>query len=183
MQTNSLEAIVRKLASPLVTAIGLDIWGVEVETAGRKLVRVYIDSVTIAQCEEISRQLGLSLDVADAVQGAYVLEVSSPGLSRRFFELDQMRAYLGDVVKVSLYTATAPEDRDARVNPRKVWQGTLEAVSESAFVIAPVTISYDGEIIPEPFPQIHVEWSNVRNAKLIHVFRKPVRPGKKNTGH
>lgn len=182
MQTLSVESIVRRLASPLVNAIGLEIWGVEVESFGRQVVRLYVDSVTIAQCEEISRQLGLALDVEDVLPGAYVLEVSSPGLSRRFFELGQLPAYLGDIVKVSLHTATSPEGHDVRMAPRKVWQGKLVSVSETGIRLAPVTISDEGEIISEPIPQVNVEWSDVRKAKLVHIFRKPAKPGKKNTG-
>lgn len=41
-------------------------------------------SASIDQCEEISRHLGLALEVEDAMPSAYVLEVSTPG-SRAFF--------------------------------------------------------------------------------------------------
>ena len=51
-------------------------------------------------------QLSL-LDAEDVVPGAYVLEVSSPGLERRFFSPGQMSGYLGQVVDVRL---TLPQE-------------------------------------------------------------------------
>lgn len=56
-------------------------------------------SPSIDQCEEISRHLALALEVEDSIPNAYVLEVSTPGLTRTFFSLAQMRPYLGDMVE------------------------------------------------------------------------------------
>ena len=67
-------------------------------------------SATIEQCEEISRHLALALEVEDSIPDAYVLEVSTPGLSRLFFSLDQMTRYVGDVVEARLHTPVASTD-------------------------------------------------------------------------
>lgn len=61
----------------------------------------------LGQCEEISRHVALALEVEDTIPEAYVLEVSTPGLTRLFFSLDQMRHYLGDVVEARLLRAVA----------------------------------------------------------------------------
>ena len=53
-----------------------------------RVVRVYLDGpqgVDVEQCAQVSRQLGLALDVEDIIHGAYQLEVSSPGLSTGVF--------------------------------------------------------------------------------------------------
>ena len=134
MSENSLKETVTRLATPLVQAQGLEIWGVEIAQAGRTTVRVFVDlplevkqaqaalsadsdpadnledsadimtarSASIDQCEEISRQLGLALEVEDLIEQAYVLEVSTPGFSRLFFSLDQMRSYVGDMVELRM---------------------------------------------------------------------------------
>ncbi|MEG6594048.1 ribosome maturation factor RimP, partial [Desulfovibrio sp. 1188_IL3213] len=67
-------------------------------------------SATIEQCEEISRHLALALEVEDSIADAYVLEVSTPGLSRLFFSLEQMVPYVGDVVEARLHTPVASTD-------------------------------------------------------------------------
>ena len=140
MSENSLKETVTRLATPLVQAQGLEIWGVEIAQAGRTTVRVFVDlplevkqaqaalsadsdpadnledsadimtarSASIDQCEEISRQLGLALEVEDLIEQAYVLEVSTPGFSRLFFSLDQMRSYVGDMVELGGLLGSAP---------------------------------------------------------------------------
>lgn len=149
MSENSLKETVTRLATPLVQAQGLEIWGVEIAQAGRTTVRVFVDlplevkqaqaalsadsdpadnledsadimtarSASIDQCEEISRQLGLALEVEDLIEQAYVLEVSTPGFSRLFFSLDQMRSYVGDMVELRMVSAYAPETPPRPVAP------------------------------------------------------------------
>ena len=144
----TLEETVTRLVSPLVRARGLTLWGVEVLPGGRTKVRVFVDvprpaadgsdaaaeaafaepgSASIEQCEEISRELGLAMDVEDCVPEAWVLEVSSPGLDRRFFSLDQMAPYVGDMVEARLAAPVTPAGEDGSA-PRLRWRGRLTAV-------------------------------------------------------
>ena len=70
----------------MIESEGMEIVDVEcLKMKFRWLVRIYIDKeegVTIADCSEISKQAGDSLDVYDVLPGSYTLEVSSPGLDR-----------------------------------------------------------------------------------------------------
>ena len=65
-----------------------DLYLVDVEIKGGRsnpLLRIYIDKqggVSHADCQLVSEQLSVMLDVEDAFPGSYVLEVSSPGLDR-----------------------------------------------------------------------------------------------------
>lgn len=94
------------LVAPAVTALGFELWGVEYITRGREvLLRVYIDheeGVDIDDCAAVSRQVSALLDVEDPIQGEYVLEVSSPGMDRPLFTLDQFVRFSGEQVKVKL---------------------------------------------------------------------------------
>ena len=202
MSENSLKETVTRLATPLVQAQGLEIWGVEIAQAGRTTVRVFVDlplevkqaqaalsadsdpadnledsadimtarSASIDQCEEISRQLGLALEVEDLIEQAYVLEVSTPGFSRLFFSLDQMRSYVGDMVELRMVSAYAPENAPAA---RRAWRGVLREVTDSAVRVAPASVSAEGDICPEAMDE-----DMVRRASRIHIFRQPQKPGK-----
>ena len=202
MSENSLKETVTRLATPLVQAQGLEIWGVEIAQAGRTTVRVFVDlplevkqaqaalsadsdpadnledsadimtarSASIDQCEEISRQLGLALEVEDLIEQAYVLEVSTPGFSRLFFSLDQMRSYVGDMVELRMVSAYAPENAPAA---RRAWRGVLREVTDSAVRVAPASVSAEGDICPEAMDEVLVPW-----ASRIHIFRQPQKPGK-----
>ena len=136
-------------------------------------------SASIEQCVEISRHLALALEVEDSIEEAYVLEVSTPGLSRLFFSLEQMVPYVGDVVEARLHTPVASTDPAAHGGPRRVWRGTLTTVEDDAFVLAPVTISPEGDVEDENHPPVRIPWEAVRRATRMYIFKKPQKPGKK----
>jgi len=89
-----------------VTALGFELWGVEYFPQGRhSVVRVYIDSpdgITVDDCAAVSEQVGSVLDVEDPIAGEYTLEVSSPGLDRPLFTLEQYADYAGATVELRL---------------------------------------------------------------------------------
>jgi len=97
-----------ELVSPVVEALGYRLWGIECKGRGRTAtLRVFIDTnppggVTITDVEQVSRQVSMLLDIEDPIHGAYQLEVSSPGIERRFFTLDQCESYVGNPVSLHL---------------------------------------------------------------------------------
>ncbi len=101
------EALV-SIVEPVVGAAGLEFWGLEYHS--RKtgtLLRVYIDGpdgVSVDDCANISRELSVVLDVEDPIKGEYRLEVSSPGMARTFFRLEQYADFVGQQLKVKLNT-------------------------------------------------------------------------------
>ncbi len=100
------EEQIRQLLEPTVEAMGFELWGVEYLSQGRhSLLRLYVDGengVTVDDCAAISEQVGGVLDVEDPIHGEYTLEVSSPGLDRLLFRLDQYPGYVGEVVELRL---------------------------------------------------------------------------------
>lgn len=106
-----LADVLTDLTAPLAASLGLELWGIELAFGGRSLVRVFVESdngVTVEQCAELSRLLGLSLEVEDIIPGAYVLEVSSPGLERTFFTESQLARAVGQRVEITLHQPKAP---------------------------------------------------------------------------
>jgi ribosome maturation factor RimP len=95
-----------ELIEPVVLAMGYELWGVEYLAQGRySLLRIYIDKVdgiTMSDCEQVSRQVTGVLDVEDPIQGAYNLEVSSPGLDRPLFTLSQFARYIDNDARLTL---------------------------------------------------------------------------------
>jgi ribosome maturation factor RimP len=66
---------------------GYDLLDVRIFRGGGRLqVRVYLDTaeggITLDQCAEASRTVGMLLEEADLFSGRYVIEVSSPGIRR-----------------------------------------------------------------------------------------------------
>lgn len=84
--TKAVVEKVKECLMPLIDEYGLELVDVEFKTSGRRwLLRVFIDKkggVVLSDCENISRELSLILDVEDFIKHPYTLEVSSPGLTR-----------------------------------------------------------------------------------------------------
>lgn len=98
---------IRQLLQPVVEALGCELWGVDLQTGAKtKLLRIYIDKdndlVGIEDCERVSRQASSILDVEDAINGEYVLEVSSPGMDRPLYEIGQYKKYVGEDISLRL---------------------------------------------------------------------------------
>lgn len=115
-----------KMLQPVIQALGYEMLGIEQFSQGRESVlRIYIDHETgigLEDCERVSHQITGVLDVNDPIKGAYHLEVSSPGLDRPLFTLEQFGRYVGERVKVHLR-----EKLDGRRN----FRGVLTAIDET----------------------------------------------------
>jgi ribosome maturation factor RimP len=113
-----------------IEALGFDLWGVEYLSQGRhSLVRIYIDAqkgISVDDCAAVSVQVGSVFDVEDPISGEYTLEVSSPGMDRLLFRLDQYPGYIGEKVELRLRSA---------FEGRRKFKGILKGVEGDDVVI------------------------------------------------
>jgi ribosome maturation factor RimP len=103
---------VREAAERVAGSLGLEIFDVEWKIGKQRLLRVSIDrlpgpqnpeglGVTHKDCERVSEQLSVILDVEDLIPGpSYVLEVSSPGLDRKLIKPADFERFVGRLAKV-----------------------------------------------------------------------------------
>ena len=180
---------VREAAEPVIASFGLMLWGIEVVAGGRTVVRVYADApagradagnegngedgvlegVSVDQCAEISRMVGLALEVDEVFSDAWVLEVSSPGLDRMFFEPAQLVPYVGSDIDVTL------TDPHPDIPGRRKFKGPLKSVSDGQFIMEVLLAPASGEK-PEP-ADVVIRWNQVKKARLIPVFPDTSKPG------
>ena len=164
MDKNEIHARLLELVTPLCLARDLEIWGIDLlfGAGGRhKIVRVYLDSaqgVGIEECADISRHLSLALDVEDIIPGAFTLEVSSPGLERPFFSLEQMTAYIGQTVRLRL---------DKPLEGRKNFKGSLLAISPPLFTLSDGANTFE------------LNWEDVGKINLVYEHNDQGKPGKR----
>ncbi len=146
---DKLEGIVR----PVVESLGFELWGMEFLSGGRGgLLRVFIESpqgISISHCKEVSKHLDVVLDVEDPIPGPYTLEVSSPGMERRFFHIHQLPPYLGKMM--------ALRTREA-VEGRKRWRGRLCAVREE---VEELVLDVEGE-------ERVFSWNEIETINLLY---------------
>lgn len=106
-------AKIREAAERVARSEGLEIFDVEWKVGKQRLLRVYIDRVPDASkpesnagishkdCERVSEQLSVILDVDDLVPGpSYVLEVSSPGLDRKLIKASDYERFTGRLARI-----------------------------------------------------------------------------------
>ena len=95
-----------KLAEPIARELGLSIWDVRyVKEGGYWYLRIFIDKdegVGIDDCEAMSRAINKPLDELDPIDGAYCLEVCSPGINRELTRPEHFEAFLDWAVAVRL---------------------------------------------------------------------------------
>src|SRR5881275_745066 len=104
MGMNSLPGRIENEIEKIVTSEGLELVHIEYKKQGRGyLLRVDIDKeggVTLEHCQLISQQVSTYLDVDDVVPGEFELQVSSPGLDRRFYKESDYQKFIGRLVRV-----------------------------------------------------------------------------------
>ena len=105
---------IREAAERVARSLDLEIFDVEWKIGKQRLLRVYIDrlpgpqnpegvGVTHKDCERVSEQLSVILDVEDLVPGpSYVLEISSPGLDRKLIKPADYERFVGRLAKIWL---------------------------------------------------------------------------------
>ncbi len=103
-----LSADLQNVIVPVVKSLDCEFWGGYCGGQGsRTLLRIFIDKkggVTVDDCQRVSQQLSAALDVEDLILHQYVLEVSSPGITRPLFTLEQFKQFIGHEVQIKLYT-------------------------------------------------------------------------------
>jgi ribosome maturation factor RimP len=105
-------AKIREAAERVARSLGLEVFDVEWKIGKQRLLRVYIDrlpgpdnpegaGISHSDCEHVSEQLSVILDVEDLVPGpSYVLEVSSPGLDRKLLKPADYERFAGRLAQV-----------------------------------------------------------------------------------
>ena len=149
----TLEQNLQEMLQGAVEDLDCELWGIECQRAGRFMtVRLFIDKeggVTVDDCADVSRQVSAILDVEDPIADKYNLEVSSPGLDRPLFTLQQFERYIGQDIIVHLRIP---------VMERRKWQVKLERIENDM-----VTLIVDGQ------EQVLV-FGNIQKANVVAKF-------------
>lgn len=125
MKKTEIEQHCTELVTPIIKAGDFELVDVEYVKEGADFyLRVYADKpggITIDDCVSISRALEERLDAEDRIKDAYILEVSSPGLTRPLKKEKDFARSIGKLVDVKLYRP---------VNNSKELTGVLMAYNE-----------------------------------------------------
>ncbi len=114
--------------------------------------------ITVGDCQDISKTVSALLDVEDPLEGAYNLEVSSPGIDRPLVKISDYVRFKGHEVKIE-----APNIHD----DRKRYNGIITEIKEDDII---VITSETNEIFELPFEAI-IKSKLVITDKLLKAFQ------------
>src|SRR6185437_16728820 len=116
-----LPARVAAIAEPVIEGLGYRLVRVKVSGADGGTVQIMAErpdgNMTVEDCENVSRALSPVLDVADPIERAYRLEISSPGLDRPLVRKSDFDRYAGHLVRIEMAMP---------VDGRKRFKGALD---------------------------------------------------------
>lgn len=124
-----------ELATPIAESLGLEVVGAIFQTnQSPPVLRVDVRNPArdtgLDDCERMSRALEATLDTSDIIPSHYVLEISSPGISRLLSSDREFISFKGFPVVVSTTEAYAPEG--TKEKGQKEWKGNLIRRDETA---------------------------------------------------
>jgi ribosome maturation factor RimP len=139
-------AHIREIADRVAASCGVEIFDVQLrrepvglvlrifidrptrrDESGRPIVERPEDSIGIEECQRVSQDVSAILDVEDALDAHYTLEVSSPGLERSLRDLDDYARFAGRMAKL-----VVREPIDGQVH----FEGRVTGIEDGAVVLA-----------------------------------------------
>ena len=146
-----LQERLEALFAPTLDTMGYDLVRVMFQGRSRPTLQVMAErkdgrNMTVDDCADISRSLSALLDVEDPIQGAYALEVSSPGIDRPLTRAKDYDVWAGFEAKLEALIG---------VDGRKRFRGKILGLEGEAVRLATDT----GEVL--------VPLSDVKSAKLV----------------
>ncbi len=156
IRESGVDARVASVIMPVLKGIGFRL--VRVRLSGQNGLTLQImaerddGTMTVEDCEEVSRAVSPALDVADPIEKAYHLEVSSPGIDRPLVRKSDFVAWTGHQVKM---------ETSILVTDRKRFKGKIAEAGESDVLIERDVPAYGEE------PSVRVPYDSIAEARLV----------------
>ena len=135
---------IKEILTKDIQSLGCEIWGIEFFGKHKnQTLRIYIDNkngISIEDCEKVSKHVVKLLDVENDFSNKYLLEVSSPGLDRKFFYENQYQDYINSSINVKYLNSS---------KDKVTIQGIMTRVTDSALFL-----DSEQETIEIPFSSI-----------------------------
>lgn len=171
IRETGLAAAIAELAEPVLEDLGFRLVRVQIQGRESKIVQIMAErpdgTITVNECETISRQISPLLDVHDVISGGYRLEISSPGIDRPLVRPSDFEDWVDYEAKIEL---------SEMIDGRKRFRGRLDGFEDGE-----VRIEIDLPEIGQTVVGFPV--SLVSDAKLVltdDLVREALRRAKKS---
>lgn len=152
-------ARVAAIAEPVLEGLGYQLVRIKISGEAGCTVQIMAErpdgTMLIDDCEAISKALSPVMDVADPIQRAYRLEISSPGIDRPLVRQSDFERYTGHLVKIEM---SVPHDG------RKRFRGILQGLANG---LVHVTRDDAKEHKGAQEPDVQLPLSDIASAYLV----------------
>jgi len=156
VRESGIDARIAMIVEPVLRAIGYRLVRVRLSGQNGLTLQVMAErddgTMTVEDCEEVSRALSPVLDVEDPIDKHYNLEISSPGIDRPLVRKSDFAAWVGHLVKV---------ETSIMVADRKRFRGKIAEAAADGFVVERDQAGYGEE------PVVRIPYDAVAEARLI----------------
>jgi len=130
IQETGLASDLVQLVEPVLDSLGFRLVRIEISGRDGKTVQIMAErpdgSMTIDDCETVSKAVSPLLDVQDIVTDSYRLEISSPGIDRPLVRPSDFVDWVGSEAKIEL---------KAPIEGRKRFRGRLEGFEDGEALV------------------------------------------------
>lgn len=133
---------IERVITPTAESMGYEIVRILLIGTGKPTLQIMAEkpdgSMPVDDCGRLSQAISAVLDVENAVEGAYFLEVSSPGIDRPLTRLKDFERYAGYEARIEIEPAR---------NGRKRFKGRLKGLQGNEVMVddeqGPVALPFD----------------------------------------
>lgn len=168
---SGVEARVASIVESVVVPAGFRLVRVRLTGLNGATLQIMVErpdgSMSVDECEEISRLVSPALDVDDPIDKAYHLEISSPGIDRPLVRKSDFARWAGHQLKVETSVLVADKKR---------FKGRLASVSDDGIIVERETTGYGEETA------VTLPWDTISDARLVltdDLIRDALREDKK----
>ena len=156
VRENGLEARIAAMLEPAIVDLGFRLVRVKLSGVNGLTLQIMAErpdgTMTVDDCEAVSRAVTPVLDVEDPIDREYHLEISSPGIDRPLVRAIDFERWRGHLAKLEL---AVPRDG------RKRFRGEIRAVEGGDLVLRLEDLPDDGE------PDVRLPLADIAEARLI----------------
>ena len=156
VRESGIDARIAMIVVPVLRAMGFRLVRVRLSGQNGLTLQVMAErddgTMTVEDCEEVSRAISPALDVDDPIEKAYHLEVSSPGIDRPLVRKSDFFDWTGHLVKMETTTLVAE---------RKRFKGRIAEADAEGVLIQRDQAAYGEE------PAVRVPYEAIAEARLI----------------
>jgi len=149
-------AAVAAIVEPVAVDLGYRLVRVRVSGQNGKTVQIFAErpdgTMTVEDCETLSKTISPVLDVDDPIEGGYHLEVSSPGIDRPLVRKGDFARWTGSLAKI---------ETSVVLEGRRRFRGVIDGVDGDYVEIALTEPLEDGSI------SVQLAFEAIADAKLI----------------